>query len=83
MFSLGDFNIDFLKLSLILTAEFLNNQYSHFVYPLIPKLTKVTSSSVNLIDFLLNIFYHLDGDVLCSVLFTLTFPIIFLFFISL
>lgn len=51
-------------MTVILTADFLNTQYSNYAYPLILKPTRVTTSSVILTD---NTFTNsLHGDVLCS-----------------
>ena len=51
----GDFNLDFLNTDLhSATNEFINALFSHFLYPLISRPTRLTSYSATLID---NIFY--------------------------
>ena len=52
---MGDFNLDFLNTDLhSVTNEFINALFSHFLYPLISRPTRLTSYSTILID---NIFY--------------------------
>ena len=51
---IGDLNIDFLKIDGHKpTSDFLDTIYSHILFPLIPKPTRVTSHSVTLLDHIL------------------------------
>ena len=48
---MGDFNLDLLKTDLhSATNEFINALFSHFLYPLISRPTRLTSNSATLID---------------------------------
>ena len=51
VYLMGDFNINLLESeSHVPTSEFLENLYSHSLFPMITKPTRVTSSSATLID---------------------------------
>ena len=48
---MGDFNLDLLNTdSHSVTNEFINTSFSHMLYPLISKPTRITSYSTTLID---------------------------------
>ena len=70
-YPLGDLNIDFLKSDgHKLTSDFLDTIYSHNLFPLITKPTRVTSHSATLIDHILTNNFdafssHFQG-ILCS-----------------
>ena len=61
---MGDFNLDLLNTDLhSATNEFINALFSHFLYPLISRPTRLTSYSATLIDniFTNNIFASCDN----------------------
>ena len=60
---MGDFNLDLLNTDLhSATNEFINALFSHFLYPLISRPTRLTSYSATLIDNIFTNNISASGD---------------------